>query len=83
MTEKLTVNVRELRDNLASYLSQVSNGGQVTITSHGKPIAKIIPAVAKKPRSTLFGSMRGQIIVAADFDETPDDIMDAMEGRIG
>jgi prevent-host-death family protein len=83
MNEKLTVNVRELRDNLASYLSQVSSGFEVTITSHGKPIAKIIPATAKKPRSALFGSMRGQITVAEDFDETPGDVIDAMEGQNG
>jgi prevent-host-death family protein len=81
MKEKFTVNVRELRDNLASYLSQVSHGGEITITSHGKPIAKIIPSIAKKPRSALFGAMRGQITMAPDFDETPDDIIDAMEGR--
>jgi prevent-host-death family protein len=80
MNEKITVNVRELRDNLASYLSQASRGDEVTITSHGKPVAKIVPAVAKRPRSALFGAMRGQITVAPDFDETPDDIIDAMEG---
>jgi prevent-host-death family protein len=81
MNGKLTVNVRELRDKLASYLGQVSNGEEVTITLHGKPIAKIIPAVAKKPRSALFGVMRGQMTAATDFDETPDDILDAMEGQ--
>ncbi len=81
MNDKVTVNVRELRDNLASYLSQVSQGNEVTITSRGKAIARIIPAVEKTARSALFGAMRGQITMAPDFDETPDDIIDAMEGR--
>ncbi len=81
MNGKVTVNVRELRENLASYLSQASHGGEVTITSHGKEIAKIVPAAKKKPRSEVFGSMRGRIVVAPDFDETPLDIIDAMEGR--
>ncbi len=81
MNEKITVNVRELRDNLAGYLSQVRHGDEVTITSHGKPVAKIVPAVVKKSRSALFGAMRGQVTMAADFDATPDDIVDAMEGR--
>ena len=81
MNEKITVNVRELRDNLAGYLSLAGHGDEVTITSHGKPLARIVSAAAKKPRSALFGAMRGQITVAPDFDETPDDVLDAMEGR--
>jgi prevent-host-death family protein len=79
MNEKVTVHVRELRDNLAFYLNQVSHGDEVTVTSHGKPIAKIVPTLSKKPRSALFGAMRGQITMAADFDRTPDDMIDAME----
>jgi prevent-host-death family protein len=81
MNEKVTVNVRQLRDNLANYLSQVGQGDEVTITSHGKPIARIIPVFAKKPRTALFGGMRDQITMASDFDETPDDLIDSMEGR--
>jgi hypothetical protein len=27
-----------------------------------------------------FGDLRGQIQIPADFDQTPDDIIDAMEG---
>ena len=81
MSEKVTVNVRDLRDNLAGYLSRASHGSEVTVTSHGKPIARIIPVAPKKPRAALFGAMRGQIAMAPDFNETPDDIIDAMEGR--
>jgi len=79
MNEKIMVNVRELRDNLASYLNQASHGDEVTVTSHGKPIAKIVPAVTRTPRAALFGIMRGRITIAPDFDNTPDDIIDAME----
>lgn len=30
-----------------------------------------------------FGVLRGKIRIAADFDQTPDDIIDAMEGAAG
>lgn len=79
MNGKATVNVRELRENLVQYLSQASHGNEVTVTSHGKQIAKIVPAVQKKTRAEAFGSMRGKIVIAPDFDETPQDILDAAE----
>jgi len=81
MNEKTVVNVRELRENLATYLSQASQGHEVTVTSHGKEIARIVPSAKKRPRAAAFASMRGRIVMAPDFDETPQDIIDAMEGR--
>ncbi len=37
-----TVGIREFRDHLSSYLAQVKAGGSLTITEHGRPIARII-----------------------------------------
>ena len=37
-----TVGVRELRDGLSRYLERVKAGEAITITEHGRPIAKII-----------------------------------------
>jgi len=81
MNEKVTVNVRELRDNLSSYLNQAGKGDEVIVTSHGKAIARIVSVSAKKPRTALLGAMRGRIVMAPDFDQTPDDLIDLMEGR--
>ena len=38
-----TVGVRELRDGLSRYLAEVRTGQTVTVTDHGKPIARIVP----------------------------------------
>jgi|tagenome__1003787_1003787.scaffolds.fasta_scaffold19288468_2 prevent-host-death family protein len=38
-----SVGVRELRDHLSKHLAEVQDGHPVTITDHGKPIAKIVP----------------------------------------
>jgi prevent-host-death family protein len=35
--------VKNLRDHLSDYLRHVKNGEEVIITSHMKPVAKIIP----------------------------------------
>jgi prevent-host-death family protein len=39
-----TVNVTEFRQHLPSYLKQVAAGEEIHITSHGKAIARLLPA---------------------------------------
>ncbi|CAN5424118.1 hypothetical protein BH23ACT6_BH23ACT6_09610 [soil metagenome] len=34
--------VRELRDHLSQYLAAVSGGAEVTVTDHGKAVARLI-----------------------------------------
>jgi prevent-host-death family protein len=36
------VGVRELRDHLSRYLEQVKAGGELTVTEHGRPIARLV-----------------------------------------
>ena len=38
-----SVGVRELRDHLSKHLADVRAGHSVTVTDHGKPIARIVP----------------------------------------
>jgi prevent-host-death family protein len=37
------VGIRELRDHLSRYVNRVREGDEVTITDHGKAVARIIP----------------------------------------
>ena len=37
-----TVGVRELKDNLSRYLAKVREGGEVVVTDHGRPVARVI-----------------------------------------
>jgi prevent-host-death family protein len=39
----MDVGVRELRDGLSRHLSEVRSGHTVTVTDHGRPIARIVP----------------------------------------
>lgn len=39
----MDVGIRELRDNLSKHLAEVRTGHTVTVTDHGKPIARIVP----------------------------------------
>ena len=35
--------VRELRDHLSHYLNAVRDGQEVTVTDHGKAVARLVP----------------------------------------
>ena len=39
---------RDLKDHLSEYLKRVQAGEEITITSHGKPVAKLSPPDAVK-----------------------------------
>ncbi len=42
-----TIGIRELRDGLSRHLIAVRNGAEITVTDHGKPIARIVPIGAE------------------------------------
>jgi antitoxin (DNA-binding transcriptional repressor) of toxin-antitoxin stability system len=73
------VGVREFRDHLTTLLREAAAGQSVLITAHGKVLAELRPpppsAAPRRP-----GALRGQIRMAADFDATPDEVLDVMEG---
>ena len=74
-----TVNFRELRQNLAGFLRQARLGSEFIVTSRGEEVARIMPPSV--PQRRPVGVLRGQIQIAPDFDETPADLIAAMEGK--
>jgi prevent-host-death family protein len=87
MVDEPTVTVRDLRENLADHLRTVRAGRTVTVTSRGKPVAKVVP-VAPVPETTRtlttrkFGFLKGQIWMADDFDETPADVLASIKADL-
>jgi antitoxin (DNA-binding transcriptional repressor) of toxin-antitoxin stability system len=84
-----TFDIADLSDNLADFLSDIQNHVEVTLTRQGVPWAKILPLsqvdkstvglnAAKKPR--VAGFWQGQVKIADDFDETPEEVIDAFYG---
>lgn len=37
------IGIRELRDGLSRHLADVREGGEIIVTDHGTPIARIVP----------------------------------------
>lgn len=46
--------VRELRDHLSRYLDVVRNGHEVTVTDHGKAVARLVPLDRPRPLDRLI-----------------------------
>ncbi|MEV5649163.1 type II toxin-antitoxin system prevent-host-death family antitoxin [Nocardia sp. NPDC052254] len=49
----MEIGVRELRDHLSQHLAEVRSGHTVTVTDHGRPIARIVPVDALSPLERL------------------------------
>lgn len=60
-----TVGVRELRDGLSRHLASVRGGTEITVTDHGKPVARIVP-VADDAYRRLVAS--GRLVAPDDAD---------------
>lgn len=46
--------VRELRDHLSRYLELVRDGTEVTVTDHGKAVARLVPLDRPRPLDRLI-----------------------------
>ncbi|WP_338074746.1 type II toxin-antitoxin system Phd/YefM family antitoxin [Kineococcus vitellinus] len=75
-----TVNVHEAKTHLSRLLEAVERGEDVVIARSGKPVARLVPARSRGARRP--GSWKGRLVVAPDFDETPDDVLAAFRGDI-
>ena len=45
----ISVGAYEAKTNLARLLEQVAQGEQITITKHGVPVARLVPASGQEP----------------------------------
>ncbi len=74
-----TVNVHEAKTHLSKLLEAVEAGEDVVIARAGKPVARLVPATVRtEPRTP--GAWRGRVVVADDFDETPEELIAAFHG---
>jgi antitoxin FitA len=70
--------VRGLDDELIARLKdRASQHGRSTEAEHREILRR---ALVERPTRVPFGELRGKIRIAPDFDQTPDEIIDAMEG---
>ncbi len=69
-------NISQAKAELSALIAMVQQGDEVILSKSGKPVAKIVP-YGGAARSRIPGSMEGEIWIAPDFDQLPDDMAEA------
>lgn len=75
----ITANIYEAKTNLSKLVERVLAGEEIILCRAGKPVAKLVPyQVPRPPRSG--GQWRGQVRIADDFDELPEQLSTFFSG---
>ncbi|MBD2604815.1 type II toxin-antitoxin system Phd/YefM family antitoxin [Scytonema hofmannii FACHB-248] len=69
------INLQEAETRLAELIEEVASGEEVIITRSDGSAFKIVPITASAPRPK-FGSAKGLVKIADDFDEPLPDFED-------
>jgi prevent-host-death family protein len=78
MTE---VGMHEAKTKLSQLVARAERGEEVVITRNGKPVVRLAPVATGASLASVRGIWRGQVHMAPDFDELPDDIAEAFGAR--
>lgn len=65
-----SVSIHDAKTNLSRLIARVEAGEEIVLRRRQTPVAKLVAfepaAVARSP-----GALKGQLVIADDFDETP------------
>jgi prevent-host-death family protein len=59
--------IHDAKTNLSKIIDRVEHGEEIIISRAGRPVAKVVP-LPDKVRRTGRGSLRGQLVLAPDWD---------------
>lgn len=77
----MQINIYAAKTQLSRLIDRVNEGEDVVITRHGRPVARLIPALQERPVRKL-GTLRGKVWMSEDFDAPlPGDLLALFEGE--
>ena len=72
-----SVTLETAQKELPSLIQDVMSGKRLLLTLDRDPVAELVPAAKPRPKP-VFGSAKGLIEIADDFDEPLEDFADYM-----
>lgn len=54
----MNVGIRDLKNNLSRHLARVRSGDSITVTDHGKPVARLVPMEGQSTLEKLIAEGR-------------------------
>jgi prevent-host-death family protein len=73
--------MHEAKTKLSQLVERAERGEEIVITRNGKPTVKLSPVASLASLSSVRGVWRGQVQIAEDFDDLPDDIAEAFGAK--
>jgi prevent-host-death family protein len=73
--------MHDAKTHLSQLVERALAGEEIVVTRRGEPAVRLSPVEHPRDRDALLGLMAGEIELAADFDELPDDIAEALGAR--
>jgi prevent-host-death family protein len=68
--------MHEAKSQLSRLVDLAEGGEEVVIQRSGRPVARLVALQRRRPVADAFGSLRGEIELADDFDELPVDFVE-------
>ena len=76
-----TVNIHEAKTHLSRLVERAASGEEIVIARNGRPVARLV-GLREDDSPRVSGSMRGQIVIADDFDAPlPPDLLAHFTGE--
>jgi prevent-host-death family protein len=69
-------NIAEAKARFSELVQKAMMGEDVIIAKDNKPVLKLVPLEQAKRQQRQPGSAKGQVWIAPDFDQLPDDFKD-------
>ena len=73
-------NIHQAKTQLSRLIERVLQGEEIVIGRAGKPVAKLVP-YERSVQSRQGGQWRGQVALADNFDELPEEIAAVFRGE--
>ena len=76
----MLVNIHEAKTHLSRLVERAAAGEEIIIGKAGRPMARLVAYSAQRqPRQP--GALKQKLWVAKDFDETPEWLVEAFDGK--
>lgn len=81
MSKEMTVAAGEFKARCLQLMDEVNEQGmEITITKHGRPVARLVPTERKlRAPKELYGAMAGMAVITGDIVSPLDVVWDACE----
>jgi prevent-host-death family protein len=75
------VGMHEAKTKLSQLVERATAGEDIVIARNGTPVARLVPIPRAPALGSARGAWRGQVHIAEDFDELPEDVAEAFGAR--